>query len=532
LADHLSKLKFPGLVKYPHKIQTIKQQVQHKIGNILSQLDRDPFSKTAGSFDRLYWGWKLKDYPDATLQRLAYPLTNYYYRNENDICEQETFLGWIIKSFDYTNTIQHSDGSFDQAFPNEHSHGATAFLLFDIARTYQLIRDRLGKETSGSITETMRKMGDYLIAHDEKHGFISNHLSGAAAGLQVLYNITGGDKYENHAKFYISRVLSKQSPEGWYMEYGGADPGYQTLAIYYLANYYLETKDEIVLESLRKAVDFVSYFIHPDGSFGGEYGSRNTEIFYPGGFALLQREIPLAKSVLRFMIDKINRGNTVNLNTIDIGNLAPLLTNYLDVIKCDKEKSSAYQEEIPFCEKPFIKDFKDAGIVIYNGEKNYAVIGISKGGVIKEFDKNICTKLCDDCGYIGKLRTGEMISTQNLSKPDYVLNANDLRIHADFFEIRQSIPDPQKFLLLRFFNLTLGRFHWIRERIKRMLVKTLLTNSKKVNYKLVRTVSFSFPLKVEDHIEPEMSENEFEYLEHGIKFSAIHMASSKYFYHQ
>ena len=85
---------------------------------------------------------------------------------------------------------------------------------------------------------------------------------------------------------------------------------------------------------------------------------------------------------------------------------------------------------------------------------------------------------------------------------------------------------------MRFFNLTLGRVRWIREGIKEMLVKTLLSNSKKVNYKLVRKVSFAFPLKVEDHIEPEMSEDKFEHLKHGIKFSTIHMASSKYFYRQ
>jgi hypothetical protein len=195
-------------MKYPYKIQPIDEQIQHKIEYILSQLDRDPFSKTAGSFDRLYWGWKLKDYPDATLQRLTYVLTNYYYKIENTICEEETFLAWIVKSFDYLKTIQHSDGSFDQAFPNEHSHGATAFLLFDIARTYQLMQDKLEIETRKTISETIRKMGDYLIAHDEKHGFISNHLLGAAAGLQILYKITQDDIYNNHAKFYINRVLS------------------------------------------------------------------------------------------------------------------------------------------------------------------------------------------------------------------------------------------------------------------------------------------------------------------------------------
>ena len=512
--------------------QSIEEQILNKIPYILSHLDRDPFSRTAGSFDRLFWGWKLKDYSDATLQRLIYSLTNYYYNIDNTFCTEELFLTWIIKSFEFLRKIQHKDGSVDQTFPNEHSHGATAFLLYDNIRTYEIIRNRLGDEGKEHIVQVMKRMGDYLVRHDEEHGFISNHLLGAAAGLQVLYKITKDDKYQNHAKFYINRVLSKQSPEGWYMEYGGADPGYQTLAIYYLANYYLETKDKVVLESLKKAVDFVSYFVHPDGSFGGEYGSRNTEIFYPGGFALLQNEILLARSILHFMIDKIENGKTVNINSIDTGNLAPLMNNYLEVIRHDHENSSRNDKHIPFFKSPFLKEFKDGGIIVYNGEENYATIGISKGGVIKEYDKRSGDKLCDDCGYIGLLKSGEMISTQNLCKPAYNFNRDKLVIYADFYEIKQPIPDPYKFLVFRFFILVLGNIHWFREVIKRLLVRSLLNNSKRVKFKLVREVSFTFPLKIKDHIEPEEAEDKFVYLKHGIKFSTIHMASAKYWHYQ
>jgi len=404
--------------------------------------------------------------------------------------------------------------------------------LFDIVRTYQLIQDKVPKETSEIIFKTMRKMGDYLITHDEKHGFISNHLSGAAAGLQVLYDATEDDKYRNCAEFYISRVLSQQSPEGWYMEYAGADPGYQTLAIYYLANYYLETKDRILQESLKKAIDFVSYFVHPDGSFGGEYGSRNTEIFYPGGFALLQDEIPMAKSVLHYMIDQIEAGKTVNLNSIDIGNLAPLLNNYLEVILRHKAHSSERYRDIAHLQPPFTREFKDAGLIVYNGESNYAIIGVSKGGVIKEFDKKQGTKLRDDCGYIGRLRNGALVSTQRLCRPAYKLTDKRLSIWADFYQIRQPIPEPYKFLVLRILNLTFGRLHWIREAIKKLLVKMLLMNSKKIPLRVLREISFDFPLQIKDRIEPEGSEDRFLLLEHGIKFSTVHMASAKYWQHQ
>ena len=34
-------------------------------------------------------------------------------------------------------------------------------------------------------------------------------------------------------------------------------------------------------------MDFAWNFVHPDGSYGGEYGSRNTYHFYPHGFELM-----------------------------------------------------------------------------------------------------------------------------------------------------------------------------------------------------------------------------------------------------
>jgi hypothetical protein len=513
-------------------MQVIEEQIRHKMGYILSHLDRDPISRTVGCFDRLYWGWKLKDFPDATLERLIYPLTSYYYNTKGKLYNESFLMDWICQSIEFISSIQHPDGSFDQTFPNEHSHGATAFLLFDLARTYQLIGEKCKTAARELLKQIMIKMGDYLLAYEESHGFISNHLSGAAAGLLVLYKITQDEKYKNHADFYIKKVLSRQSPAGWYVEYGGADPGYQTLAIYYLAHCFLENKDEAILKSLIQAVDFTSYFIHPDGSCGSEYGSRNTEIFYPGGFAILQERIPLAGAVLGFMADSMAKGSTVNLDTIDAGNLAPLLNNYLDMIKYEKKKSDSGCENIPFTRKPFIRDFKDAGIVVFNGENNYAVIGVSKGGVIKEFDKKKGKMTLDDCGYIGKIRGGKTISTQNLSRNEYSLDERQLEMHVFFYEISQPLPGPWKYLLLRSFNLTFGRVRWLREKIKKSLAEVLLAHSKKTAYRLVRKITFSCPLKIDDSLEPGADKEEFEYLHHGIKFSTIHMASSKYFYQQ
>jgi len=179
----------------------LTEQVEEKIAFVLSSLDRDPFSKTLGCFERLFWGWKLKDYPDATLQRLIYPLVTYYYRIDSSFCEKQVFLPWAIRSFEYLRKIQHRDGSFDQAFPNEHSHGATAFLLYDLARTYQMMNEDLNASAKKPILKTLEDMGNFLIRNEEKHGLISNHLLGAVAGLQVLYTLTGNEQYRRRATY-------------------------------------------------------------------------------------------------------------------------------------------------------------------------------------------------------------------------------------------------------------------------------------------------------------------------------------------
>ena len=514
------------------KKQTLEDQIISRIPYILSHLDRDQYSSTAGSFDRLYWGWKLKDYSDATLQRLAYPLTNYYQKVDNDLYDEEKFLSWIIKSFNFIKSIQHTDGSFDQAFPHEHSHGATAFLLYDSACSFDLIQDKLDTAKRDEILRTIKKMADYLVVFDEEHGFISNHLAGAAAGLEKLFSITREEKYRIRARYYIDRILSRQSSEGWYWEYGGADPGYHTLAIYYLAHYYEGTREPEVLDSLKTACEFASYFVHPDGSFGGEYGSRNTEVFYPGGFAILHKEVPLAAAILNVMIGSIESGTTVNLDSIDLGNLAPLMNNYLDLAAYIPIKSNKMIESIPFQRSEFVKEFQDAGLVIHNGKKHYAVVGLSKGGVVKEYDKEKKTQVLDDCGYIGKLQNGKMISTQNHNNHKIHYTPEFAEVQVPFYEISQNVPDPFKFLALRIFNVTVGRIRPVREMVKKLLVKVLLSNAGKSRFTLIRRIVFSDPVKIVDSIEPQPDGGSFAFLDHGIKFSTIHMASSKYYYHK
>ena len=57
-------------------------------------------------------------------------------------------------------------------------------------------------------------------------------------------------------------------------------------------------KDKRINDALVKIIEFLSNFIHPDGTVGGEYGSRSTSFLAPHGFAFNIDNTDLASAVL------------------------------------------------------------------------------------------------------------------------------------------------------------------------------------------------------------------------------------------
>ena len=207
--------------------------------------------------------------------------------------------------------------------PYEASYGATAFLLPDLLDAYQAIKESCADVQQMTIEAMLFRASAFLNKHAELHGTISNHLAGAALALCKAGQFFDRPEFSRKSGEIVDYILAKQSPEGWYVEYGGADPGYQTLCMYYLAQVYRLVSDKAEKEKLRtslaSSLDFLQYFIHPDGTFGGEYGSRRTEVYYPGGIALLSDEFPLAAAMSARMRTSIEGGSTVTLADIDMG---------------------------------------------------------------------------------------------------------------------------------------------------------------------------------------------------------------------
>ena len=58
-----------------------------------------------------------------------------------------------------------------------------------------------------------------------------------------------------------------------------------------------DRQDERLRDAIANGVRLASHFVHPDGSYGGEYTSRNTYNYFPHGFELVGRWLPEALSI-------------------------------------------------------------------------------------------------------------------------------------------------------------------------------------------------------------------------------------------
>ena len=147
----------------------------------------------------------------------------------------------------------------------------------------------------------------------------------------------------------INQVINAQSKEGWFSEYGAADTGYLTLFLYYLCIFYYKTKEKGLYKPLERIIRFLSYFVHPDFSFGGEYNCRDTTFFIPTGFEILSDEIPLARKIADFYLVALKEGKILAPYSEDDRYICYDLYRYLQAY--DYHKNNDEEVVLPFEEK-------------------------------------------------------------------------------------------------------------------------------------------------------------------------------------
>lgn len=414
-------------------------------------------------------------------------------------------------------------GSLVEAYPGEHSWCVTALVAFDTLCAIIYLEKYLERDQKDEYLSFIEPLIRFISRYYEQHAVISNHLATGAAAITFWKKISGEASSVDEELLNI--IYSNQSEEGWFKEYEGADPGYQTLCTHYLYAIYSHTKDKYLLTSLKQSGAFLKYFVHPDGTIGGLYGSRNTEVYYPAGIIGLASFSEDFALMARLLENGIKEGHHILPQSIDVGNFVPLLNTfavaawYYDKafkILTDIQQESKYKEE-------FSKKFNDAGILIRSNSSYYAIINYKKGGTLKVYDQRSGNIDFEDGGLFGRLRDGRCFSTQQF---DHQALFDDFIVYSGFYSVKEKFPTPASHIILRLLFLTFFRSVAFGNYFKKIIVKLLITGKNRIDGEAMRRFEFKED-KVIVH-ETIRKPKGCILVCHPGKYKAIHMASSGY----
>ena len=460
-------------------------------GRALSGLDAEPTSPSQGSFDRTWWCWKFTDFSAPRFQEGAYILSWLATSAHSPVPRErrERLISSAAAAVRFWSRLQHANGSFDEAYPFERSLAATAFTGFYLGGAVERLGDELDAETRAIAHRAIERGAGWLAANGEYHGILSNHLAATASALQLAGDVLGTDRFVAARDRYLGIIYKHQhNTEGWMREYGGADPGYQSHGMFYLAEIERRTRDRELFERLTRATDFIAWFAHPDGTLGGEYASRGTKFAYPAAFEMLAARVPSAASMAVHLRERLSAGRGVSAREMDVWNQFPMLNNLL--FAADAMAPITDAPPLPWQAIGAKKVFADAGLAVARAGDMVVAVGGRMGGAVKAWALD-GTLLYEDCGYVinegGKARVSQGDCNCTIAEdPNGRLT---IVSDAAFHGIPAIRFNPWRFGAFRFFTITVGRAPAVARWLKDVLVWVLIRRKSVHPGKLTRTVS-------------------------------------------
>lgn len=469
--------------------QLFAQAALSQIPKLLTLLDRNPHSPTYGCFDRNFWHYKIIDFPSGMAQEFVWPLAlayatdipgSFYY-------QQAALRDWVEAGIHFAARSAHRDGSCDDYFPFERAGGAAAFSLLACIESYALLDLK-----SDAMLSFFEQRANWLARHHES-GRLSNHQALIALCLELLARLLQTTKWDKARDERLKRVLAWQSAEGWFQEYEGCDPGYHTLTISCLAQLYELRPTPELQAAIERAVRLAVEFIHPDGAYGGEYGSRNTYNFFPHGFELAGRWLPEALAINDGFLKGLASG------------LAPCYADDHIIGHHTWNYLLAYRDYVDERPTPAPRRtgrvwLQAAGILIDRRDEVTLYVALNKGGVFKLFrgDKLVAS----DTHLSLQVRDGSKLQTAVA----HLIDEHKIEVGDDEIEIRgllgwakQKQMTPLRLILLRAVMLTIGRF--FPNLIRRQLQRMLITGKELAPYMFHRTLKWEGgKLKITDEL--------------------------------
>jgi len=447
---------------------------------LFQMVDRNRYSPTYGCFDRSYWHYRTMDFPCGMYQEFVLPLAMAYVHGypDNPFHGLARVRELALAGVEFARVSSHRDGTCDDYFPYERALGALVFSLYACTEACLV----LGEQRPEWL-EFFARRGDYLRTHNET-GQLTNHQALAALALYNVYELTGEKRFRDGSDAFVRIVREWQSDEGWFQEYEGADPGYHTCTIAFLAKLWRKSNDPALLDLMNPAVDFAWHFMHPDGSYAGEYGSRNTYHFYPHGFEVMAPHNPRAAQIADHFLTHALPRRTRYFNDDD-----RMCAHYLyDWMQAYNDFSPVRATEPLAARPPVRKTFPKARLHVEITPQYHAVVSLAKGGVIKVVSAH--GPVYSDTGLIGRTSAGRVLVSHMVDSHEVAFDEAGRRCSVEgvMCERRTKLPTPFKQILFRLINLTVGRFN--PNLLRAILQKILITGKRRTAWRFRREFEF------------------------------------------
>ncbi|NER00072.1 MAG: hypothetical protein F6K30_25805, partial [Cyanothece sp. SIO2G6] len=240
-------------------------------------------------------------------------------------------------------------------------------------------------------------------------------------------------------------------------------------------------------DAIAKAIHLAQHFVHPDGSYGGEYTSRNTYNFFPYGFELVGQWLPEALAINdRFLKGLATQKEACYADDHIIGHHT---WNYLlawrDFVGARPPLRPRTAERIWL---------PHARILIDRRDNTELYLALNKGGVFKLFEGD--RLLHSDTQFSLQIKSGNKLKNAvgHLVGPYEIQVERDrILIQGNLGWAKQKQMTPLNLLILRAVMFTVGRF--FPNLIRSLLQQVLITGKKPAPFRFVR----QFQWQTDDH---------------------------------
>lgn len=496
MKEKLSSLVFPeSLTSGKDDSVVIYREESIRVATqAMCRWNRDVASPSCGSFDRAWWGWKARDFSDSTLQAAVTLLIK--------VAEKQEW-GWLMPELlpryvAFVEKLQHSDGSFDQCYPNERTPG----VFYDILPALLVVHGSPWLDSSARqrIEIIIARGLDFALSVDEVHGEIVNHLAHFSYGLLLHWQTFGDSRSRLQAESYIARILRNfDAEEGWFQEYHGPDAGYQTRTLAYLTKAAEILNDEKLWDICAQAARFVELMLMPDGSLHPMLGVRSTALIYPSGFERLAARDPAFQSLVKRIRAAWGNNRVALPSQLDFDNALRLgedAWHAADVASgvlrsTEVATNVADQERMP---PDGVTHLPRAGILIRRDASMIVWCAWRLGGTLvvwRSLKDGSWQPAHEDAGYLleggaAGLWLTRMPDTGQLLE----LQPDRLLVEVPFNRVLHEELTPPKLLLLRLLNLTVLRFQWLGDLFRRLVVGRLAGKGFSLPVRMLREIRF------------------------------------------